>query len=131
MTPGDLVEREREIAALAELLDAAPAGEGRVAWIEGPAGIGKSRLAHEFQLMAWERPSPEAVVRGRCLPYGDGLTYWPLAEMVKAAHNFQFSSTDPGAWAHNMDYMTQLLYDSIEKMDPASPALGVLSRGEP
>src|SRR4051812_3429171 len=41
MTPSDLVEREREIAALAELLDAPPAGEGRVAWIEGPAGIGK------------------------------------------------------------------------------------------
>ena len=47
MTPGDLVEREREIAALAELLDAAPAGEGRVAWIEGPAGIGKSTLLAE------------------------------------------------------------------------------------
>src|SRR4051812_28252582 len=42
MTP--LVEREREVAALAALLDALPAGEGRVAWIEGPAGIGKSAL---------------------------------------------------------------------------------------
>src|SRR4051794_30760254 len=40
----ELVEREREVAALAALLDAAPAGEGRVAWIEGPAGIGKSTL---------------------------------------------------------------------------------------
>jgi hypothetical protein len=45
MTP--LVEREREVAALAALLDALAAGEGRVAWIEGPAGIGKSTLLAE------------------------------------------------------------------------------------
>src|SRR4051812_37155636 len=52
MTPGDLVEREREIAALAELLDATPTGEGRVAWIEGPAGIGKSTLLAEARRRA-------------------------------------------------------------------------------
>jgi predicted ATPase len=40
----DLVEREREVHALGALLDGALAGEGRVALIEGPAGIGKSRL---------------------------------------------------------------------------------------
>ncbi len=43
----ELVERERETAALAALIDAVPAGEGRVAWIEGPAGIGKSTLLTE------------------------------------------------------------------------------------
>jgi DNA-binding CsgD family transcriptional regulator len=47
-----MVEREREIAALAELLDATPAGEGRVAWIEGPAGIGKSTLLAEARRRA-------------------------------------------------------------------------------
>lgn len=42
-------------------------------------------------------------------------------ELVKAAHNFQFVHKDPGAWAHNMTYATQLLYDSIEALgaDPA------------
>jgi hypothetical protein len=40
----DLVEREREVTALGALLDSALAGDGRVALIEGPAGIGKSRL---------------------------------------------------------------------------------------
>ena len=40
----DLVEREREVAALAALVDAVPAGEGRAVLIEGPAGIGKSAL---------------------------------------------------------------------------------------
>jgi predicted ATPase len=43
----ELVEREREVAALAALLDAVPAGEGSVAWIEGPAGIGMRTLLAE------------------------------------------------------------------------------------
>ncbi len=48
--------------------------------IVGPPGIGKSRLSHEVvRSLGGGR-----VVRGRCLPYGDGLTYWPLAEILKA-----------------------------------------------
>jgi predicted ATPase len=40
----ELVEREREVAQLAALVDAVPSGEGRAVLIEGPAGIGKSAL---------------------------------------------------------------------------------------
>ncbi len=48
----------------------------------GPAGVGKSRLVQEFLGGLW----PEALVaRGRCLPYGEGITYWPLLEAVKEA----------------------------------------------
>jgi class 3 adenylate cyclase/tetratricopeptide (TPR) repeat protein len=46
--------------------------------ILGVAGVGKSRLAAEF-LSALEA----TVVRGRCLSYGDGITYWPVIEVVK------------------------------------------------
>jgi len=46
--------------------------------IVGDAGVGKSRLAQE--LLA----SIEAtIVRGRCLPYGEGITYWPVVEVIK------------------------------------------------
>ena len=51
--------------------------------IYGDAGLGKSRLTAEF--LAWAEgtePGP-LVLRGRCLPYGDGITYWPLAEILK------------------------------------------------
>jgi tetratricopeptide (TPR) repeat protein len=48
----------------------------------GPAGIGKSRLVHEFVAWLGERAT---VLRGRCLPYGDGITFWPLVEVVKQA----------------------------------------------
>jgi predicted CXXCH cytochrome family protein len=40
------------------------------------------------------------------------FTAWTAA-LMKAAHNFQISQKDPGAWAHNFDYMAQLLYDSV------------------
>jgi DNA-binding CsgD family transcriptional regulator len=74
MTPGDLVEREREIAALAELLDAVPAGEGHVAWIEGPAGIGKSTLLGEVRRHAADSGTRVLAARGseleREFPFG-------------------------------------------------------------
>jgi class 3 adenylate cyclase/tetratricopeptide (TPR) repeat protein len=49
--------------------------------IFGEAGIGKSRLAEEFL----ESLEGATVLKGRCLPYGESVTYWPLAEMVKSA----------------------------------------------
>ncbi|MFN8234103.1 MAG: adenylate/guanylate cyclase domain-containing protein [Actinomycetota bacterium] len=51
--------------------------------IYGDAGVGKSRLTREF--LAWTDglEPPPLVLRGRCLPYGDGITYWPLAEILK------------------------------------------------
>jgi class 3 adenylate cyclase/tetratricopeptide (TPR) repeat protein len=57
--------------------------------IYGEAGVGKSRLAREF-LDGVERAS---VLIGRALPYGEGVTYWPLGEMVKAAAGI--SDDDP------------------------------------
>ena len=44
----------------------------------GAAGVGKSRLAAEFLASIEAR-----IVRGRCLSYGEGITYWPVVEIVK------------------------------------------------
>jgi class 3 adenylate cyclase/tetratricopeptide (TPR) repeat protein len=49
--------------------------------IYGEPGVGKSRLSNEF-LGSLEGTT---ILHGRCLPYGESITYWPLAEMVKGA----------------------------------------------
>ena len=46
----------------------------------GEAGVGKSRLVSE---VTRSLPSETVVARGRCLPYGEGITYWPLADIVR------------------------------------------------
>ncbi|MGH2556533.1 MAG: adenylate/guanylate cyclase domain-containing protein [Actinomycetota bacterium] len=48
----------------------------------GSPGVGKSRLVHEFVSSVADRST---VLRGRCLPYGSGITYWPVVEMVRQA----------------------------------------------
>jgi class 3 adenylate cyclase len=45
----------------------------------GAAGVGKSRLAQEFLAGVEDA----VVVRGRCLSYGEGISYWPVTEVVK------------------------------------------------
>ena len=52
--------------------------------VVGEAGVGKSRLIREFAIRASARERSQ-VLRGRCLPYGDGVTFWPIAEIVRSA----------------------------------------------
>jgi class 3 adenylate cyclase/tetratricopeptide (TPR) repeat protein len=50
--------------------------------ILGNAGVGKSRLAAELVSAC---RSESSVLFGRCLPYGEGITYWPMVEVVREA----------------------------------------------
>lgn len=49
--------------------------------ILGVPGVGKSRLVREASTLLMDEGW--SVVKGRCLPYGEGITYWPAAEMVR------------------------------------------------
>jgi predicted ATPase/class 3 adenylate cyclase len=78
-----LVGREAELAALvAEFERAAAEQSARLVTVLGSAGLGKSRLADEFLDRIAHRAT---TLRGQCLPYGDGITFWPLVQMVHAA----------------------------------------------
>jgi class 3 adenylate cyclase/tetratricopeptide (TPR) repeat protein len=54
----------------------------RLLTVLGPAGVGKSRLVHEFLVQVRGETD---VLRGRCLDYGEAITYWPVAEIVYQA----------------------------------------------
>ena len=74
------VGRDRELAQLRETPGSAsrPSGAARSSRSSATPGVGKSRLVAEALA------SIEAtVVRGRCLPYGEGITYWPVVEVLK------------------------------------------------
>jgi class 3 adenylate cyclase/tetratricopeptide (TPR) repeat protein len=78
---GPFVGRHDEIEQLKRAFERAVDQRGCVvATVVGPPGIGKSRLADEFTAAVADRGR---VVTGHCLSYGDGITYWPLAEIVK------------------------------------------------
>ena len=73
------VGRERELALIQEAWQRALAEQGcEPVTIVGEAGVGKSRLVAEALASVDAR-----VVQGRCLPYGEGITYWPVVEVIK------------------------------------------------
>ncbi len=75
--------RERELGALCEALERAVESRScQLCTIVGPPGIGKSRIVEEFTKTASDN---HRVVMGHCLEYGEGITYWPLAEIVQQA----------------------------------------------
>jgi len=91
-----IVGRDSELALLLSIFDRTAAEERpNLVTIYGNAGVGKSRLTQEFLARAERRPPTPTVVRGRCLPYGDGVTYWPLAEILKSVASVL--DTDPPA----------------------------------
>jgi class 3 adenylate cyclase len=73
------VGRARELAQLVDAWDRALSGPRcELVTVVGDAGVGKSRLVAETLAGVEAR-----VVRGRCVPYGEGITYWPVVEVVK------------------------------------------------
>ena len=80
---GAFVGRDAELGLLRRALDESRRENGaRVVTLLAEAGVGKSRLVEEFE----RRLGDEALVlAGRCLPYGRGITFWPLGEIVRAA----------------------------------------------
>ena len=65
--------------------------------VHGPAGIGKTRLVDELLRRIVGREAATAVYSGRCLPYGQGITYWPLREILWAAAGIPLNDTAPAA----------------------------------
>jgi class 3 adenylate cyclase/tetratricopeptide (TPR) repeat protein len=74
-----LIGRGQELEALTEAWERTRSGSVcELVTVVGAAGVGKSRLVAEFTAS-----TDATVVRGRCLSYGEGITYWPVVEVLK------------------------------------------------
>ncbi|MFN8168626.1 MAG: adenylate/guanylate cyclase domain-containing protein [Candidatus Nanopelagicales bacterium] len=80
----DLVDRTVELPLLEALLaEVVEQRSARMVSISGAPGMGKSRLVHELSTRAAARDDGVRWLTGGCLPYGDGITFWALAEVLK------------------------------------------------
>ena len=112
------VGRDWELAQLGNALERATAGRTSfLVTIFGPAGIGKSRLAHEFTASIGDEAT---VLVGRCLLHGAAVTFWPLAEIVREA-----------AGATTRDAIAALLVDEPDANQIADRIAGAIGAAEP
>ena len=72
--------------------------------IVGEPGAGKSRIVAELQRFVDDRPELVTWRQGRCLPYGDGITFWALGEIVKAQAGI-FETDEQEVAADKLDAM--------------------------
>ncbi len=80
-----MVGRDHELHLLQSIFGRlASSGRAQLVTIYGDPGIGKSRLTHELLVWAEGQEDGVTVLKGRCLPYGEAVTYWPLAEVLKS-----------------------------------------------
>ena len=105
-----VVGRDRELAILGSLLDEVIEGRvPRLAMLYGDAGVGKSRLVREALARAITERSDLRVLRGRCPAIGQGVTYWPLAEIVRGACGISLDESGEEAQAKLTTRAGQLL----------------------
>jgi class 3 adenylate cyclase/tetratricopeptide (TPR) repeat protein len=117
------VGRDRELRLAKELFHAsADEGKSHLLSITGIAGIGKSRLAWELYKYLDGITQPVVWRRGRCLAYGDGVTYWALAEMVRMQVGIA-EGEQPGEARPKLRAALELAVDDAEERAWLEPRL--------
>jgi class 3 adenylate cyclase len=94
-----LIGRGDETSMLVSLIERVEReGSPHLVTVVGQAGVGKSRLLREIVSTLAESESPPAIRQGQCPPYGSGIAYWALAEVIRAEFEILDSDTPETAW---------------------------------
>jgi class 3 adenylate cyclase/tetratricopeptide (TPR) repeat protein len=108
-----LVGRDYEIGALESLYErVVREGRPHLVTLIGEAGVGKSRLLDEFERRI---SGPEAALRtGRCLPYGSGIVFWALGEVLREECGIFEADTSEEAWRKLATFVEHALGEASE-----------------
>jgi len=123
------VGRQAELDLLKGLLEQTlPDRTVRLVTVVGEPGVGKSRFVSELAASVDERPELVIWRQGRCLPYGDGITFWALGEIVKAQAGVLESDPPAEVTAKLETAVADLLPDPSERgwlRGRLAPLLGI------
>ena len=120
----ELVGRERELGMMREAFERArEEREPQFVTLVGVPGIGKSRVVYELSRMVDAGPARVSWRQGRCLPYGEGVSFWALGEMVKAEAGI-LESDAPDAAADKLS-------DAVAALVPIGDATWAVRRLRP
>jgi class 3 adenylate cyclase len=122
-----LVGRQQELAALATLYErVVREGTSHLVTIVGEAGVGKSRLLREFERRLAQHPSAPTVRTGRCLPYGSGIVFWALGEVLRQECGIVESDSSEEAWGKLRSYVGDLMGEVGKDSDREAALIGRL-----
>jgi len=115
-----MVGRERELSLLLDAFDRTVSDHAcQLFTVLGVGGVGKSRLLEAFVVALGDRAT---VLRGRCLPYGDGITFLPVVEAVRQAAGLAGGETP----AEVHDRIAALVHDDANRDRIAAQVAQVL-----
>ncbi len=121
-----LAGRDRELRLLKEMFHAGvESGRPRLVVMDGEAGVGKSRMAWEFEKYVDGLSATVRWHRGRCLSYGEGVSFWAIAEAVRA--RLGLTESDSGEVVHErLAQGLETFVPDAEERDWLRPRLGAL-----
>ncbi|HYN90379.1 MAG TPA: adenylate/guanylate cyclase domain-containing protein, partial [Thermoleophilaceae bacterium] len=122
-----LIGRQQELAALDTLYErVVREGRSHLVTIVGEAGVGKSRLLREFERRLHRHPSAPTVRTGRCLPYGSGIVFWALGEVLREECGIVDSDSSEQAWGKLRSYVGDLMGEHGKDSDREAALIGRL-----
>ncbi len=122
-----LVGRQQELGALDSLYErVVREGTSHLVTVVGEAGVGKSRLLREFDRRLEKHPSAPTVRTGRCLPYGSGIVFWALGEVLRAECGIVETDLSEQAWQKLRAYVADLMGKASTHSDREAALIGRL-----
>jgi class 3 adenylate cyclase/predicted ATPase len=124
-----LIGRDNELATLETIYerverDCIP----HLVTLVGEAGVGKSRVLRELERQLCARPDAPEFHTGRCLPYGAGIVYWALGEVIRAGCGIVDSDSAEVAWEKLLGHTRKLFTDQPSMGEEGERRTALLGR---